>query len=50
MRTSSFTGNVFIGFRDSTDRKDFRFFATNSSNVYFDLSKSRWHLYKTNAM
>ena len=50
MRTSSFTGNVFIGFRDSTDQKDFRFFATNSSNVYFDLSKSRWHLYKANAM
>ena len=50
MRTSSFTGNVFIGFRDSTDRKDFRFFATNSSNVYFDLSDSRWHLCKANAM
>ena len=50
MRTSSFTENVFVGFRDSTGQKDFRFFATNSSNVYFDLSKSRWHLCKTNAI
>lgn len=50
MRTSSFTSNSFIGFKDSTDQKDFRFFATNSSNVYFDLSKSRWHLCKTNAI
>ena len=50
MRTSSFTENAFIGFRDSTDQKDFRFFATNSSNVYFDLSKSRWYLCKTNAI
>ena len=50
MRTSSFTHNVFIGFSDSTNQIDFRFFTTNSSNVYFDLSKSRWHLNKVNAM
>ena len=50
MRTSSFTGSSFIGFTNSNDYRDFRFFATNSSNVYFDLSKSRWHLSKTNAM
>ena len=50
MRTSSFNGYVFIGFSESTDYKDFRFFATNSSNVYLDLSDSRWHLCKANAM
>lgn len=50
MRTSSFTENAFIGFMDSNDQKNFRFFATNSSNVYFDLSKSRWYLCKTNTI
>lgn len=47
-----YSGETLIGFdfnvASTTDDRDFRFFATNSQNIYFDISNVRWHIVNAN--